>query len=170
MNEGKTIIECLLFASNEPLSVSKIREVVENLSAKQVEAHIHEINEEYASLKKPYEIYKIADGYLVRTKESYSTYIEQLYKKKRGERLSQAGAEVLAIVAYKQPVTRAQIDEIRGVDSSGIIANLMDRELIQIVGKLEVPGRPSVYGVTKQFLQHFGLSSIQELPKLEEIE
>jgi segregation and condensation protein B len=167
----KAIIEALLFSSSEPLPLSKIKEVLEDsFSLKELESLILELNQEYLKNDKPYHIVNIAEGYILRTKKEYAPYLDKLFRRKKTDKLSHAAAEVLAIIAYKQPITRARIDEIRGVDSSGILANLMDRELIQVVGKEEVVGRPSLYGVTKQFLQHFGLSSIQELPKLEEME
>ena len=108
-------------------------------------------------------------GYILRTCEEYSTYIELLFRNKRGDKLSQASAEVLAIIAYKQPITRPQIDALRGVDSSGIIQNLIDRQLIEPTGKLDAPGRPTVYSITQHFLTHFGLRNLSELPSLNNI-
>ena len=96
-----------------------------------------------------------------------SPYIEAIGVSRRGEKLSQAAAEVLAIIAYKQPITRPQIDAIRGVDSSGTIYNLLERQLIEPLGKLEAPGRPTLFGITKNFLEHFGLKDVKQLPPLQ---
>ena len=99
----------------------------------------------------------------MRTCEEYSPFVDLIHRNKRTEKLSQASAEVLAIIAYRQPITRPQIEAIRGVDSSGILQNLLERQLIEPTGKLEAPGRPTLYGTTKDFLQHFGLRSAEEL-------
>ena len=108
---------------------------------------------------------EIAQGYVLRTHEDYGHYIKILHQQKRQDKLSPAATEVLAIVAYKQPVTRPQIDAIRGVDSSGTLMQLLERQLIEHQGKLDAPGRPSLYGTTKEFLKHFGFKDIESLKK-----
>ena len=163
---AKRIIEALLFACSDPLSFTKIREVVdtfEPLKPRILRDLIIELQQEYLSQQRSYRIEEIADGFLLRTCEEYSPFIDLLYRNKRSEKLSQASAEVLAIIAYKQPITRPQIEAIRGVDCSGIIQNLLERQLIEPTGRLEAPGRPTLYGTTKDFLQHFGLRDTQEL-------
>lgn len=163
----KRIIESLLFVSNEPLPFTKIREILDTytpLKPQHIRDLISELQEEYLSQQRAFRLEEIAQGFLLRTCKEYGPYIDMLYRNKRNEKLSQASAEVLAIIAYRQPITRPQIEAIRGVDSSGIVQNLMDRQLIEAVGKLEAPGRPTLYAVTKNFLQHFGLRDIQELP------
>lgn len=165
----KRIIEALLFASSEPLSFQKIREVTDTvhpLKPQALREILAELQREYFLQKRSFALEEIAEGFLLRTREEYSPYIEMLLRNKRTEKLSQAAAEVLAIIAYKQPITRPQIEAIRGVDSSGTIHNLLERQLIEPVGKLEAPGRPTLYRITQDFLKHFGLRDIRELPPL----
>lgn len=164
---AKRVIEALLFVSSDPLPFTKIREVVDAyqpLKPRMIRDLLMELQEEYLSQQRAFRLEEIAQGFLLRTCEEYSPYIDILYRNKRTEKLSHASAEVLAIIAYRQPITRPQIEAIRGVDCSGIVQNLIDRQLIEPVGKLEAPGRPTLYGITKSFLKHFGLRDIQELP------
>lgn len=167
---AKRIIEALLFASSDPLPFTKIREVVDTfqlLKPRLLRELINELQQEYLSQQRAFRLEEIAQGFLLRTCEEYSPFIDLLHRNKRTEKLSQASAEVLAIIAYKQPITRPQIEAIRGVDCSGIMQNLLERQLIEPVGKLEAPGRPTLYGITKDFLKHFGLRDLQELPMLQ---
>ncbi len=166
----KHIIEALLFASHEPISFQKIREIVDAVypfKPKELFDIIKELEHDYIVQERAFRLEEIAQGFILRTLEEYSSYIDLLYRSRRGEKLSQASAEVLAIIAYKQPVTRAQIEAIRGVDSSGIIYTLLERQLIEVTGKLEAPGRPSLYCITKDFLKHFGLKDLKDLPHIE---
>lgn len=164
----KRIIEALLFASSDPLPFTKIREVVDTftpLKPKTLRDIILDLQQDYLSQNRAFRLEEIGDGFLIRTCEELSPFIDLLYRNKRTEKLSQASAEVLAIIAYKQPITRPQIEAIRGVDCSGIIQNLLERQLIEPVGKLEAPGRPVLFGITNDFLKHFGLRDVQELSK-----
>lgn len=163
----KRIIEALLFASIEPLSFQKIREITDvahPLKPKTLRELIEELRDEYISQQRSFRIEEIAQGFILRTCVEHGPYIDLLQRNKRTEKLSQPAAEVLAIIAYKQPITRPQIDAIRGVDSSGVIYSLLERELIEPVGKLEAPGRPTLYGITNNFLKHFGLRDLSDLP------
>lgn len=165
----KRVIEALLFASSDPLSLEKIREVVETIhpiTPRDLKAIIQAIQDEYYVQKRSFKIEEIAQGFVLRSCEEFHPYIEQLFRNKRAEKLSHAAAEVLAIIAYRQPITRPQIEGIRGVDCSGVLQVLLDRQLVEQVGKLEAPGRPSLYGTTKDFLRHFGLRDVRELPPL----
>lgn len=167
----KRVIEALFFASNEPLSLSKIRDITETIQVmapKALKAIIQELQYEYEIQRRAFRLEEIAEGFIMRTCEDLAPFIELLGKNKRGEKLSHASAEVLAIIAYRQPVTRAQIESIRGVDSSGTIANLLERQLIQPLGKLETVGRPTLFGITQEFLKYFGLKDVKELPKIDE--
>jgi segregation and condensation protein B len=167
----KRIIEALLFASSEPIGFNKIREITDTiypLKPSVLRELVMELGQEYMVQQRSFRLEEIAQGYIIRTCEEYSSYIELMLRNKRTEKLSQAAAETLAIIAYRQPITRPQIDAIRGVDSSGIIYSLLERQLITPVGKLEAPGRPTLYGITKEFLAHFGLRDIKDLPPLEE--
>jgi segregation and condensation protein B len=166
--QAKRIIEALLFASSDPLPFNKIREITDSfhpLKPRLLRDLINELQQEYLSQQRAFRLEEIAEGFLLRTCEEYSVFIDLLHRNKRTEKVSQASAEVLAIIAYKQPITRPQIESIRGVDCSGIVQNLLERQLIEPIGRLEAPGRPTLYGTTKYFLQHFGLKSIEDLPK-----
>jgi segregation and condensation protein B len=166
---GKRIVEGLLFSSSEPVSLRKFKDILHSLhpfTMQDIKELIELLKEEYEEQRRAFQVEEIAQGYLLRTRAEYNAYIQQLIKQSRPERLSHAALEVLAIIAYKQPITRPQIDQIRGVDSSGIIHTLIDRQLIEPAGKLEVPGRPTLYTVTHRFLSHFGLKNCSDLPGL----
>ncbi len=164
---GKRIIESLLFSSSEPVALKKLKEILDtahSFSTSEVKEMIDSLQKEYTEQNRAFQIEEIAKGYLLRTREKYNHYIRLLLKSSRPDRLSNAALEVLAIIVYRQPITRPQIDAIRGVDSSGILHTLMDRQLIEPSGRLEVPGRPTLYSITSQFLQHFGLKDKNDLP------
>lgn len=165
----KKIIESLLFASHEPLSFVKIREITDTfypLPPRVLRYLIEELQRDYLSQQRAFRLEEIAQGFILRSCEEFSPFIDLLHRNKRTEKLTQASAEVLAIIAFKQPITKPQIESIRGVDSTGIVQNLLERQLIEPVGKLEAPGRPTLYGITKEFLKHFGLKDLNELPKV----
>jgi segregation and condensation protein B len=167
MSEVKNIIEALLFSATEPVGIKKLLEVIETFEPMKkgdLELVIEQMRQEYEQSDRAFQLDEIAGGYQLRTKQAYGNYVTLLHKNLKKERLSHAASEVLAVIAFRQPVTRAEIDEIRGVDSSGIMATLQDRELVEQVGKLQVPGRPALYGTTKKFLQHYGLNSLSDLP------
>jgi segregation and condensation protein B len=174
VEELKQILEGLLFSSSEPLSLHTLKAILEPICSLDTDTKIEklildaigELQENYQKDQRAFQIEEIAKGYILRTRKELAPYIQALFKGRRSERLSQAALEVLAIIAYKQPITRPEIDTLRGVDSSGVIAALQERELIEGVGKLEVPGRPTLYGVTSHFLKHFGWKNLEELPVL----
>lgn len=165
----KRIIEALLFSSSAPISFNKIRDVTDSYCAVRpriLRELLNELQHEYIAQQRAFRLEEIAQGFIVRTCEEFAPYIDLLLRNKRTEKLSHAAAEVLAIIAYKQPATRPQIDAIRGVDSWGALQNLLDRQLIEPVGRLDAPGRPTLYCITREFLMHFGLKDIAELPKM----
>jgi segregation and condensation protein B len=162
----KGIIEALLFASSEPITLEKIREVTDTFQPckpKVILEVIQELKYDYLAQQRAFRLEEIAGGYALRTCLEYQSYIDLLLREKRGERLSQAALEVLSIIAHRQPVTRAVVESIRGVDSSGVIQMLLERQLIQISGKLETVGRPTLYSVTDEFLSHFGIRDLKEV-------
>lgn len=166
--KAKRIIEALLFSSNEPIPFNKLREILEGIhdfKPRVLRDMIDELQGDYITQNRAYRLEEIAQGFLLRTCEEFGPYINLLYRNKRTEKLSHAAAEVLAIIAYRQPITRPQIDAIRGVDSSGVVQVLLERQLIEQTGRLEAPGRPTLYGITKDFLKHFGLKDLNELPR-----
>jgi segregation and condensation protein B len=170
-NQMKQVIEALIFASHEPLPLNKIREIIDTIQPmplKEIRTLLQTLKIEYDVQQRAFRLDEIAQGFVLRTREEYSRFIELLGKQARPEKLSPAASEVLAIIAYRQPITRGQIEAIRGVDSSGVISNLLERQLIHPTGKLEAPGRPTLYGITQTFLKYFGLKDIKELPKLQE--
>lgn len=169
--EVSHILEALLFASERPLSLKELKELIkaDYSDTDNVENILNDLKEKYAGLNKPYEIKFVAGGWTFATKPEYSPWIRKLLKEKSVLKLSPPALETLAVVAYKQPITRAEIDEIRGVESSGVIDTLLERRLIKIVGKKEALGKPLLYGTTQDFLKHFGLAHLSELPLIEDM-
>lgn len=162
----KRILEALLFASNEILTLEKMREVVNTtypVRPKEIKQCIECLADEYQAQKRAFQIDYLAGGYVMRTHPEMRPHIEQLFLDRRNEKLSHAAAEILAIIAYKGPITRREIEKLRGVDCSGTLVSLTERGLIECVGRTEAPGKPAQYGVTPLFLQHFGISSTDEL-------
>lgn len=162
----KSVIESMLFVSGEPLS---LRELSNNLEIKDkvIEEVIKEMMNEYEEKSRGIKLISIDGACQLVTKSENSDYIQKLLKKNKKHSLSQASIESLAIIAYKQPITRIDIDEIRGVKSESAIQKLVERGLIKDIGRLEVPGRPILYGTTDEFLRQFGLKTIKELPSLD---
>lgn len=165
-NSLKSAIEAVLFASGEPLSLQDLVNHLEEKS-KTLEIVIEEMMEEYESLNRGIKIICIKGSYQLVTKAENSNYIQKLLKKNKRQSLSQASIESLAIIAYKQPITRIDIDEIRGVKSESALQRLIEKELIKEVGRLEVPGRPILYGTTDEFLRQFELTDLRDLPSLD---
>ena len=167
--EAKRIIEALLFVSDKPVSIDTLKEVLKEIDPTEVRAVIEELNKEYASSGRSFSIKEIAGGFQMLTDPVYSKWISALYK--RGpDRLTGPSLETLAIIAYKQPITRSDIEAIRGVNVDGVLRTLEERGLIRTKGRVDAPGRPILYGTTNEFLQHFGLKSLEELPKLKEFQ
>jgi segregation and condensation protein B len=164
----KQIIEALLFVSSEPLTFKKMREIVCEdypISTKEFRCLIDSLKREYISEGRAFILEEIGGGFRLKSHPAMYPYLSRLKPEKK-KKISMAASEVLAIVAYRQPVTRHEVELIRGVESSGHLTALLERSLIEVVGKKEVPGRPSIFGTTKHFLQHFGLKSLSDLPKL----
>lgn len=165
--ETKRIVEALLFSTGEPLSISKIQQIVQTdipVTTKELKNILLDLQVEYAEQERSFALEIIAEGYILRTKAPYAPYVQLLFNTRKKDKLSQAALETLAIIAYKQPVTKVQIETIRGVDCSGVLSVLQDKLLIEVTGKLEAPGRPSLFGTTKEFLKHFGLKNLSDLP------
>lgn len=165
--EAKQIIENLLFITDRPLKPSRIAEVVEHISSKRVLEIIQELAKEYEDTGRAVRILEIGGGYQMCTKPEYGRWVRKLYNEKMTTRLSNAALETLAIIAYKQPVTRAEMEMIRGVDVAAPLERLLERGLVRVLGKRDTIGRPMVYGTTDEFLRLFGLNKISELPDLQ---
>ncbi|EKY27047.1 SMC-Scp complex subunit ScpB [Clostridium celatum] len=162
----KSAVEAMLFASGEPLSLKDLSHNLE-IQAKALEEILKEMINDYEDENRGIKLIAINDGYQLVTKAENSDFIQKLLKKNRRQSLSQASIESLAIIAYKQPITRIDIDEIRGVKSESAIQKLVEKNLIKDIGRLEVPGRPILYGTTDEFLIQFGLETLKELPSLD---
>lgn len=171
--EIKNIIEALIFASEDEISTKQIKDILENYKIKatpsQIEDAIDELNFSYKANNNSFRIIKIAGGYQFSTNKEYSLYVGKLFTEKQKKKLSPPSLETLAIIAYKQPITRSEIEFIRGVNVDYIVNSLLEKELINITGRAETPGRPILYGTTKNFLRVIGLNSLEDLPKLREI-
>ncbi len=170
MNNHIGTVEALLFASDAPLAAERLAELVGFSSREEAEQAVSELNLKYEQNGSSFRIREIAGGYQMYTLPEYSDWIEAMYAKVRKQRLSKAALETLSLIAYKQPVTRVEIDLIRGVQSDAALKTLLERELVTITGRAQTVGRPLLYGTTDQFLIHFGLNDLSELPKLKELE
>lgn len=168
MPELKSIIESFLFASEDPLTIDKIKSALESADTSSIKAAIKALQEEYETRNSSICIVEVAGGYQLRTRPEYADWVRKIIQPS-AQRLSAAALETLAIIAYKQPILRSDIEHIRGVDSGSIIRMLLDRKLIKIQGRKEIPGRPLIYGTTRQFLEIFGLRDIKDLPAPKDI-
>jgi len=164
------VVEALLFSSEGPLTAAKMREIVPDLTDGKIREIVNQLNEAYETSGRAFRIQEVAGGYQMFTLPEFAPYIEQLFQSRQKSKLSQKALETLAIIAYKQPITRQEIEDIRGVNSDGIIRTLLARGLITIAGRAEAPGSPFLYKTTKTFLEYFGLKSLKDLPKLKEID
>lgn len=164
----ESVIEAILFASEEPLTDNRLAGIVETTS-KQVRDCIKSLNEKYEQNHNAFRIEQIAGGNQMLTLSTYNTWLKKMLKVRSDNKLSPAAMETLAIIAYKQPVIRVDIEAIRGVAVGEVIRSLMYKGLVKIVGRAEILGRPMLYGTTKKFLEIFGLNSLKDLPKAEEL-
>jgi len=168
LKEQIQIIEALLFASPEPLSQKRVN-LVFDTDAPNLNQIVEELNKVYAESERAFQIESVAGGYQLISKKEYEVWIRRLITKSGKLILSPAALDTLAIIAYKQPVGRYEIEAVRGVDSSGVIKTLLNRNLVRIKGRDSGPGRPLLYQTTDKFLEHFGLNRLSDLPKLKEI-
>lgn len=163
------VVEALLFSTDMPLSVGKLAETCGLDSSKPVKEVIDELNRNYEARQAAYRIEERAGGYQLLTLPQFSDYITRLVRKKDEGRLTPAALETLAIVAYKQPIIRADVEAIRGVACGEVLRSLMEHNLVKIVGRAEIVGRPMLYGTTRYFLEVFGLPTLKDLPKAEQL-
>ena len=168
-NEKRRIVEALILSSAEPISAARIAEIIPYCNEGQAKDLVNELNTEYNEQDRSFEIWEVAGGFQIRTRAEFSGYLQKL-QKERALRLSQAALETLAIIAYRQPTTRAEIEDVRGVDAGATVKSLLERHLIRIAGQREVPGRPMVYATTRRFLEVFGLERLKDLPTLRELD
>ena len=168
-NEQRRIVEALVLASPEPISAERLADLIPYVKPAKAKDLINELNTEYQEQDRAFEIWEVAGGYQIRTRAEFSGYLQKL-QRQRPMRLSRAALETLSIVAYKQPATRGEIEDVRGVECGPVLKSLLDRQLIRIAGHRELPGRPMIYGTTRRFLEVFGLDSLKDLPALRELE
>src|SRR5690606_25859570 len=163
------IIEALLFASDAPLTAADLARADEDLDEDAVEQAILALRAEYDATGRAFQVYEIAGGYQLLTRPEYAAVLERFHTVPQSGRLSGPALEVLAIIAYRQPIGRTEIEEIRGIGSAGVLRTLQDRQLIDVVGRGEGLGRPLLYGTTQKFLDHFGFNSLHDLPRPDEL-
>jgi segregation and condensation protein B len=164
----KAIIEALIFASELPLNIEKLADVLEGVEKKDIRDCLSRLVEEYQRETRGFCIVEVAGGYHFRTKNEWSSWIKRL-KKGKPATITPAMMETLAVIAYRQPVLKAEIDKVRGVDTGGAIKRLLEKKLVRIVGRKDVPGKPIIYGTTQRFLEVFNLKDLAELPTLREL-
>ncbi len=180
----KNIVEALLFSAERPLSPKEMRtifseaideenplaaEAHRNVREAQIAAALEELKVEYDTQQRSFQLVEIAGGWRLMTRSEYAPWLKKLLDEARPHRLSQPSLETLSIIALRQPISRADIASIRGVEVDGVIKTLLERDLITIVGRSEVPGKPLLYGTTQRFLEHFGLPSLEDMPKAQEL-
>jgi segregation and condensation protein B len=170
----KSIVDALIFASEMPLGMARIREILsevnqDSVSNAEIREVIDQLNADNRDTQRGFYLQEVAGGYQYRTRPNYAQWIKKI-KKVRSFRLTQSTLETLAIIAYKQPIIRSDIEKLRGVDSGGVIKNLIERSLIKIVGRKNIAGRPFMFGTTKRFLEVFGLDRLEDMPSLKEFD
>jgi segregation and condensation protein B len=166
--ELKAILEAVLFVSSEPVPVARLMSILGKISKAEVVQVLTMLAHDLDQDGRGIQLVQVAGGYRLVTKQEYGPWLKRMDKAKAAQKLSRSALESLAIIAYKQPLVRSEIEEIRGVETSGVLRTLLERKLVRIVGRKEVPGRPIMYGTTKFFLEHFGLQDLSQLPPLRE--
>ena len=168
MDNLKAIIESLLFVADTPLKVEKIKSILEIADRKAITDVLTSLAEEYDADKRGFFLTEVAGGFQIRTRPEYREWVRRL-KETRPARLSRPAIETLAIIAYKQPVLRSDVEYLRGVDCGGTLRTLLEKGLIRMLGRKDLPGRPIIYGTTRQFLELFDLKDLKELPTLKDL-
>ena len=167
IDNKKKIIESLLFSSTEPIKIDRLTDIVK-IEVTELKNIIELMNNEYLE-SHSFHISEVAEGFQICTREEFYDWIKKLFVKRKKLKLSRQAIETLSIIAYEQPITKPEIEKIRGVDSSYILRSLMEKELIYLMGRKSVPGNPLIYGTSDRFLEHFGLRQLSDLPSLEEL-
>jgi len=168
--ERRQVLEALIFASDVPFTYSRAREIIGEISAEEFVSDIDALEKSYQETGRALEFIRAAGGVQLATKPEYAIWVRRLLADRLDNRLSRPALEALAIIAYRQPIPRAEIEKIRGVDCGGVIGTLMERNLITVGGRATTPGRPLLYVTTQDFLRYFGLNEIEDLPKIRELQ
>ena len=169
MDDLKNIIESLLFVAVEPLTIDNLKKIIPDAQAKELIEALEELAADYETRQGGFYLNHVAGGYQIRTRPEYKEWIKRMLRPKP-LRLSKAALETLAIIAYKQPVIRSDVENIRGVDCGGVLRVLLERKFIRVLGRRDIPGRPLIYATTKRFLEVFDLKNLKDLPTPKEIE
>jgi segregation and condensation protein B len=169
MDNLKQIVESLLFVAEEPLTVERIRSIIAVVTPDEVRSALSDLSGEYETRDGGFYLREVAGGYQLRTRPEYTQWIKRLLQPKQ-QHLSKAALETLAIIAYKQPIMRSDVEYLRGVDCGGIMRMLLERKFIRILGRKDIPGRPMIYGTTRHFLEVFDLKDLKDLPTPKEID
>jgi segregation and condensation protein B len=170
LDQLKPIVETLIFASDVPIPADQIRTFVENVTIEDIQKAVEQLNLDYTQTDRSFHIVHIAGGYQLVTHESYAPWVKKLFQGRIKTKLSQAAMEALSVIAFRQPVSKPEIEAIRGVNCDGVVRTLMERKLITISGRGEGPGKPLLYKTTREFLRYMGINDISDLPKPREIE
>ncbi|HXY42008.1 MAG TPA: SMC-Scp complex subunit ScpB [Vicinamibacteria bacterium] len=164
----RAVLEALVFASPQPITAREVTRVLQGVPREEWERQLEQLRSDYARDERGLQLLEVAGGWQITTRPEYNDWVRELLDPRTPTRLSIQALETLAVIAYKQPVTLPEIIELRGVKSGGVVKTLLEKRLIRITGRKEVVGRPMLYGTTRQFLLHFGLKDLEELPKIEE--
>ncbi len=168
-HELSAIIESIIFTAESPISTDRICDLLNEFDRDDVRSALAELVEFYENRGGGFELAAVAGGWQLRTRPAFQTYVTRQIRAK-SSKFSQSSLETLAIIAYRQPITRAEIEHLRGVDCGGVLKSLLDKRLVKILGKKDIPGRPLIYGTSKEFLEIFGLKDLKSLPTLKEIQ
>ena len=169
-DEIKSILEAVLFAASEPISLEQFSQLFDNVSTRQIHQELMRLQDEYQEMNRSFQLIEIANGFQICSDPAYHQWIEKFYTRQIRVKLSPSALEALAIVAYKQPVTRSEVEEIRGVNSDSVLNSLIEKRMVRIAGRKPGPGRSLLLATTDEFLEQFGLKDLAALPSLEEIE
>lgn len=164
----RAVVEALVFAAEEPLTVADLRDLFPDVDESVLTEALDSLTRNYDTEERGLQIQQVAGGYRISTRSEFGEWVRALFRSRNRRRLSGAALETLAIVAYRQPITTPEIHTLRGIDPGGVLQNLLDKKLLRVVGRKKVVGRPVLYGTTRDFLAHFGLNSLEDLPSLEE--
>jgi len=167
-NNFKSAVEALIFASDKPITLEQLKKVLGVTDNTIVNKIIDELKADYETQGRGIRVVDVAGGFQMNTNTAFAPFLKKLFKNRYNERLSRQALESLAIIAYKQPLTKAEIELLRNVNVDGVMKSLLDKNLIRICGRKKIPGRPFVFGTTREFLEYFGLNSVKDLPKIEE--
>ena len=167
LDQAKRIIEGVLFASGEAMTLKRLKEILSELEPSQIRQLLDQLNTDYQQTDRAFRIQEVAGGYQLVTDPQLAPWLKRALDVPRDDVLSKAALETLAIIAYRQPISKAEIEAIRGVDGTATLETLLERQFVRVVGRKETPGRPLLYGTTAEFLRHFGLGSLKDLPPMD---